>query len=155
MDHVEDQKDSWLLVMFRSEKNNRDIGGKNNVWFSGHTSEIRWGSQFHWTDDITDVSVNIYVFHASDAWLKLKISSLAEEKTEDGNGRMEHRPALVLLSKNKNAACDVIMVLVGLNSNTSWLYSTWKHSNHFRTTCSQNWLATQRWWKRSYRLSHV
>lgn len=33
MDHGEDQKDSWLLLMFRSEKNNRDIRGGKKTTF--------------------------------------------------------------------------------------------------------------------------
>lgn len=33
MDHGEDQKDSWLLLMFRSEKNNRDIRGEKKQRF--------------------------------------------------------------------------------------------------------------------------
>lgn len=88
MDHGEDQKDSWLLVMFRSEKNNRGIRGKNNIWFSGHISKI---SQ--------------YLCFAHWSLAKLKTSSSAKEKMEDGNARMEHWQALVLPS-NKDAAWD-------------------------------------------------
>lgn len=62
MDPGEDQKDSWLLVMFRSEKNNRDIRGKNNAWFSRHALKIRSESQFYWTNDITDVCLSIFMF---------------------------------------------------------------------------------------------
>lgn len=119
MDHGEDQKDSWLLVMFRSEKNNRDIRGNNNVWFSGHISKIRSESQFHWTDDIKDVSVNIYVFHTSNAWLnwRLPVQPKRRRKMETDKwniGRLSYYFQI------KMQHVMVIMVPVGLDTNM-WL----------------------------------